>query len=407
MPRAETAVAVRDLWKTYRIRPRGQTRWWLPSPRADFHALKDVNLDVAEGSVVGVIGHNGAGKSTLLKVLSRITDPSRGEVRILGRVASLLEVGTGFHPELTGLENTFLNAAIHGLSRREVRARLADILEFAEVGDFIGVPVKRYSSGMYLRLAFSIAAHLDPDILLVDEILAVGDAAFQARCLGRFDELHRRGRTVVVVSHDLRLVERMCDEVVLLEAGSILTKGSTQDVLRRYHGSMLGSAVWTRNAPPTAKGPLLWSAKIVGPSGAEPTSTLNARAGGQISIEYELPHGCSQGRLYVRLEAGAGQFLLCSTSADQGASAFPRMEAGRATMVCRLPPDLLAPGSYRVSLGLALPDDRYEEVAHALSFDVTSDGSLLHAPFRTGLVAPLLSWARSPDDHPAASELGA
>jgi lipopolysaccharide transport system ATP-binding protein len=205
------------------------------APRTeDFWALRDVTLEIEPGEVVGVIGRNGAGKSTLLKVLSRITRPTRGRVELRGRVGSLLEVGTGFHPELTGRENVFLNGILLGMSRREVFRQLDDIIDYAELGAFIDTPVKRYSSGMYVRLAFSVAAHINPEILLVDEVLAVGDAAFQKKCLGRMDAVARGGRTVLFVSHQLDALSTLCPKSFLLERGRLVAHGETQRIIDRY-----------------------------------------------------------------------------------------------------------------------------------------------------------------------------
>ncbi|TAJ50993.1 MAG: ABC transporter ATP-binding protein [Nevskiaceae bacterium] len=203
-------------------------------------ALRDLNLEVKEGEVVGVIGHNGSGKSTLLKILSRITAPTTGSVRVRGRMASLLEVGTGFHPDLSGRENVFLNAAILGLRREETRRRFDDIVDFSGVGAFIDTPVRNYSSGMKVRLGFSVAAHLDPDVLLVDEVLAVGDAAFQARCLQRIEDIGASGRTILYVSHDLRSVARLSQRSVVLDHGRLVFDGRTLDAIRHYEENMSG-----------------------------------------------------------------------------------------------------------------------------------------------------------------------
>jgi lipopolysaccharide transport system ATP-binding protein len=199
-----------------------------------FWALRDVSFHVAPGEVVGIIGRNGAGKSTLLKILSRIAQPTCGRIRLRGRVASLLEVGTGFHPELTGRENIFLNGAILGLTRAEIKGRFNDIVAFAEVARFLDTPVKRYSSGMYLRLAFAVAAHLEPEILIIDEVLAVGDAAFQQKCLGKMKSVSRAGRTILFVSHQLNLVQNLCTRVVWLESGQVQATGNPQEILSRY-----------------------------------------------------------------------------------------------------------------------------------------------------------------------------
>jgi lipopolysaccharide transport system ATP-binding protein len=203
--------------------------------RVDFWALRDVSFEVRRGEVLGVIGRNGAGKSTLLKVLARITEPTQGRVRLRGEVASLLEVGTGFHAELTGRENIFLNGAILGMSRAEIRARFDEIVAFAEVEPFLETPVKRYSSGMYVRLAFAVAAHLNPDILLVDEVLAVGDLRFQRKCLGKMGEVARHeGRTVLFVSHNIAAVQNLCTGALLLRAGVVEATGGVDEVLRLY-----------------------------------------------------------------------------------------------------------------------------------------------------------------------------
>ncbi len=203
--------------------------------KEDFWALKDVNFTVKEGEAVGIIGRNGAGKSTLLKVLSRITEPTEGEVRLNGRVSSLLEVGTGFHPELTGRENIYLNGAILGMRKKEIDEKFDKIVEFSGVEKFLDMPVKRYSSGMQVRLAFSVAAHLEPDILIIDEVLAVGDAEFQKKCLGKMDQVTKEaGRTILFVSHDMGAVQRLCKKTILLEDGRVKMIGETADVIDEY-----------------------------------------------------------------------------------------------------------------------------------------------------------------------------
>ena len=202
---------------------------------AEFWALRDVSFDVQPGEVVGIIGRNGAGKSTLLKILSRITEPTSGEVRIRGRIASLLEVGTGFHPELSGRENIFLNGAILGMTKPEIRAKFDEIVDFAGVEQFIDTPVKRYSSGMYVRLAFAVAAHLEPEILIVDEVLAVGDAEFQKKCLGKMKDVAGHGRTILFVSHNMAAVKSLCDRAILMQNGTKFSEGSTIDICDAYN----------------------------------------------------------------------------------------------------------------------------------------------------------------------------
>jgi ABC-type polysaccharide/polyol phosphate transport system ATPase subunit len=231
-----------DLGKRYRL---GRAAWG-PFARSNrrraeaFWALRHVSLDVASGETLGVIGPNGAGKSTLLKLLSRITAPTEGEIRIRGRIAALIEVGSGFHPELTGRENVFLSGTILGMRRREIARQLDSIVDFAGIGRFIEEPVKWYSSGMYVRLGFAVAAHLDADVLLVDEVLAVGDAEFQGRCLRRIHDLRERGTTIIFVSHDLGTVERMCRRAILLQHGSIAADGDAREIVTRYQRSVGG-----------------------------------------------------------------------------------------------------------------------------------------------------------------------
>lgn len=212
------------------------TRWGAGQSETDpsFWAVNDISFEVQHGEVLGIIGHNGAGKSTLLKILSRITQPTRGTADIYGRVSSLLEVGTGFHSELTGRENIFLNAAMLGMRRQEVRRKFDEILAFSGVEQFIDTPVKRYSSGMYVRLAFAVAAHLEPEILIVDEVLAVGDASFQQKCLGKMEEVSRSGRTVLIVSHNMTIIEGLCERAILLEKGRIARMGKTHTVVEGY-----------------------------------------------------------------------------------------------------------------------------------------------------------------------------
>ncbi len=207
-----------------------------------FWALKDVSFEVTHGEVIGIIGHNGAGKSTLLKILSRITEPTEGKVDIYGRVSSLLEVGTGFHPELSGRENIYLNAAMLGMRRTEVQRKFDDIVSFSGIETFIDTPVKRYSSGMYVRLAFAVAAHLEPEILIVDEVLAVGDASFQQKCLGKMEEVSRSGRTVIIVSHNMTVIEGLCERAILLEKGRIAKEGGSREVVKEYADSLTSLA---------------------------------------------------------------------------------------------------------------------------------------------------------------------
>src|SRR5437867_2163685 len=231
---------VRSMWHKTKDLLRGDVLVQGDS-REDIWALRDVNFEIRQGEVVGIIGRNGSGKSTLLKILSRITEPTEGRVSIRGRIASLLEVGTGFHPELTGRENVYLNGAILGMSRAEISRKFDGIVAFAEIEKFLDTPVKRYSSGMYVRLAFAVAAYLEPEILVVDEVLAVGDAQFQKKCLDKMQDVGRQGRTVFFVSHNMPAVTRLCPRAILLDEGRILRDGTSHEIVSMYLRSGLGT----------------------------------------------------------------------------------------------------------------------------------------------------------------------
>jgi lipopolysaccharide transport system ATP-binding protein len=242
--REQRYVALRDViadnakyWGQRLLRPFGSPNGSSNPTREEIWALKDVSFEVKRGERLGIIGRNGAGKSTLLKILSRITEPTAGRVRLRGRVASLLEVGTGFHPELTGRENIYLNGAILGMSRAEIRRKFDEIVDFAEIEKFLDTPVKRYSSGMYVRLAFAVAAHLEPEILLVDEVLAVGDTAFQKKCLGKMENVSEEGRTILFVSHNMSYVAKLCNTGLLLEGGCIKFEGEITSTISKYLAS--------------------------------------------------------------------------------------------------------------------------------------------------------------------------
>jgi ABC-type polysaccharide/polyol phosphate transport system ATPase subunit len=239
--------------------------------RDEFWALRDVSFTVERGETVGIIGHNGAGKSTILKLLANITAPTTGEIVINGRLSALIEVGSGFHPELTGRENIFLNGAILGMGRREIAQKLESIAEFAGVKAFLDVPVKRFSSGMYVRLGFSIASHLDPDILLLDEVLAVGDAAFQEKCLTRIEGLRRAGTTIVFISHDLAAVERICDRVILMRRGEVAATGKPRDIIALYQQQIEPSRINTMKTAVEDDRTVIESLTFLTPAGFRPT----------------------------------------------------------------------------------------------------------------------------------------
>ena len=266
-----------------------------PRKSETFWALKDVSLQVNEGEVLGLIGRNGAGKTTLLKILSRITRPTAGWAEIRGRVGSLLEVGTGFHPELTGRENTFLSGAILGMSKREIEKKFDEIVAFAELEKFIDTPVKHYSSGMYVRLAFAVAAHLEPEILLVDEVLAVGDINFQKKCLGKMGDVARAGRTVVLVSHQLNQIRRLCHRVVWIDDGQIRQNGSTHEVVAAYESAMArgNSDGGQHTRPVSSKAHFLrWGISTT--TGPE-SHTLSTFGAVTVNFDFELAQPVSKG----------------------------------------------------------------------------------------------------------------
>ncbi len=329
-----------------------------------FWALRDVTFDVAQGEVVGIVGGNGAGKSTLLKVLSRITAPTEGRVEIRGRVGSLLEVGTGFHPELSGRENTFLNGAILGMPRRDIARKFDEIVAFAEVEPFIDLPVKHYSSGMYLRLAFAMAAHLEPEILIVDEVLAVGDAAFQKKCLGKMNDVARHGRTVLFVSHNMDAIQRLCARCVLLERGRITAEGPTAAIVSRYLARASDTAdpeTWidlTTAARRGEGGVRILSARYAG----DPASARRTATGCELEVrcvvESEATRDLSS--FAVAISSRSGTKLLSADSMELGESIpIPR---GRSVIGIRIDALHLNPGAYVVGLWIG------DSAGHAIDY---------------------------------------
>ncbi len=314
-----------------------------------FWALKEINFEIAPGEKIGVIGHNGAGKSTLLKVLSRITPPTEGQLRISGRVASLLEVGTGFHPELTGRENIFLNGSILGMSRAQILQRFDEIVSFAEVEKFVDTPVKRYSSGMYVRLAFSVAAHLDSDVLIVDEVLAVGDQRFQDRSLGKLDDMGQQGRTVLFVSHNLSMVNKLCSRTMLLEQGKLITFGQTANAIKTY-GERRKQSVGAQEKGFT--GPMLGAMEVLSMSidgdfenhdvVFDPLKPLT------VCVDIDNAKPLQTFRATMTLVRG-GQNIVSQHSSH----ATRVLEAGKHRFVFELPAKFLSPGDYSVRLVLS------------------------------------------------------
>jgi lipopolysaccharide transport system ATP-binding protein len=361
--------------------------------REKIWALRDVSFDVFQGEVVGIVGRNGAGKSTLLKILARITDPTRGVAEIHGRVASLLEVGTGFHPELTGRENIFLNGAILGMRRAEIARKFDEIVAFSEVEQFIDTPVKRYSSGMYLRLAFAVAAHLEPEILLVDEVLAVGDAEFQKKCLGKMGDVAREGRTVLFVSHNMSAVQALCPRSILLRGGAVVMDASTSDVLREYLGYLHASASTAFENNPERRGDgsiRLTGARILDDDGRMIEHLV---AGTPVTFEfaYENRIGADRVELNVAIINHLG---IAVTHFSTRVAGFVVVGLGPTGIwTCRIPKLPLPPGEYRVAVSVSYLDQNTDQIPNALAFSV--DSSIF---FPTGRV-PKINYGAALVEH--------
>jgi len=337
-------------------------------------ALKDVSFEVKHGEVVGIIGRNGAGKSTLLKILSRITEPTEGYADVYGRVGSLLEVGTGFHPELTGRENIYLNGAILGMSRAEIDRKFDEIVAFAEIEKFIDTPVKHYSSGMGLRLGFAVAAHLEPEILVVDEVLAVGDAQFQKKCLGKMSEVAGEGRTVLFVSHNMAAVNHLCSSGILLNNGLVSAIGAVEGVVSQYLNSHAGGRGASRledQADRTGNGLIrLTEIALLDALGTE-VQEIRAGAPAVFAIRYKAISSEAQNRVTftLRVEEALGQYLFSLSTRFTGDDfdAIPT----EGTVVCRVPSMPLVAGRYRVYVSVYVADTRADAIEGAMEFDVT------------------------------------
>jgi lipopolysaccharide transport system ATP-binding protein len=365
-------------------------------------ALKDVSFEIHQGEVMGIIGRNGAGKSTLLKILSRITEPTEGKVRIAGRIGALLEVGTGFHPELTGRENTFLNGAILGMRRSEIERRFDEIVAFSEVEKFIDTPVKHYSSGMFLRLAFAVAAHLNPDILLVDEVLAVGDVRFQQKCLGKMESVSREGRTVVFISHNMPAVTRLCPRAILLDEGKVVMDGPTRDVISRYLGAdreISGTISWA--SPEEAPGDdvaRLRSVRVMRADG-ETCGLFTMREPIQLEITFWLLQDLYRAVPMIMVYNESG---LCVFTTQAGHDPEYRRQTrtvGVYTSVVEIPGDLMNEGTYTldVSVRTMFPRRYFLREGGLVSFRVQDNGlgDSVRGEYMgawSGALAPKLNW---------------
>ncbi len=375
------------------------------SAQEDFWALKDVSFEVQQGDVVGIIGHNGAGKSTLLKVLAQIVEPTTGRIEISGRVASLLEVGTGFHPDLTGRENIYLNGAILGMKRTEIRAKFDQIVDFAEVEKFLDTPVKRYSSGMYMRLAFAVAAHLDPEILIVDEVLAVGDASFQKKCMGRIGEVAQGGRTVLFVSHSLQSVTRLCTRGILMAEGKVVACGGIDEIVRVYmssneHGP--SQQEWSEAKAPGSPVARLRSARVRDAAG-NTVQNVDIRRPVAIEMEYEVltPGHVLAPNVHVFNSDGVCVFIALGWENNSQPQAV-----GRIRSTVWIPGNQLAEGTLSVAVALSTLDPVvvHYYVPSAVAFEVVDSftGDSARGPYGGsfgGMVRPMLKWDHEPISH--------
>lgn len=370
--------------------------------KEEYWALKDVNFEIKQGDRVGIIGRNGAGKSTLLKVLSRITDPTLGRVTIRGRVASLLEVGTGFHPELTGRENIFLNGAILGMSRSEIRSKFDEIVAFAEVEKFLDTAVKYYSSGMYVRLAFAVAAHLEPEILIVDEVLAVGDAEFQKKCLGKMQDVSNEGRTVIFVSHQMDAVLRLCDRAIYLKGGKCEAIGDTKTIIHQYlYGDKNISWIrtWENNEKPGNSNVVLNSVKVVNEAG-ESLQSYDIRTRIGITMEYQILKDNFEFTHGFNLFAEDGTHILTSHDVEF-ALGKNKLNKGKYSSTVWIPGNFLSENSYNVSVAIMSYNPfmvhfhEMDAVSFAI-FDTTDQNSArgIYGGKMPGLIRPILSWTR-------------
>ncbi len=334
-----------------------------------FWALRDVSFNVEQGEVLGIIGRNGAGKSTLLKILSRITSPTEGRIVTRGRVASLLEVGTGFHPELTGRENIFLNGSILGMSKARIQLKLDEIVEFADIGKFLDTPVKRYSSGMYVRLAFSVAAHLEPDVLLIDEVLAVGDSNFQNKCLGKMGEVARGGRTVIFVSHNLSMVQTLCSKAVLLERGFLVSNSSVQEAIGDYLSGQkvtdLGASTKREGRP--GNGWIRVTEVNLRMNGQD-TGVLQTGKPVAIHIGYALRKQLDSAGFRIELKTALGESV--SALSNDYSGAVVKVDAAHASAICSIDSLPLVPGRYALTIICGALGELSDVVNDALVFDV-------------------------------------
>ena len=427
----DTAIRVENLGKRYQLGPRGygasksgsfresMSRLFSrhatpshsesnPTPNTqhpiptDFWALNDINFEIKRGEAVGIIGRNGAGKSTLLKILSRITEPTRGRFEIFGRVSSLLEVGTGFHPELTGRENVYLNGTILGMKRREVKAKFDEIVAFSGVEKFIDTPVKHYSSGMQVRLAFAVAAHLEPEILIIDEVLAVGDAEFQKKCLGKMEDVTGEGRTVLFVSHNMNAVKQLCNSVILLNQGIVTWRGIADEGVKRYlelatsSGESLLQASWKRTNSSVSNSLFQIVEVHLQDEYATTREEFDMFDKIFVYIKYELKEDLQTGLINFTVHDHINTYFI-SFDTDAHDERLGKRDRGIYETRVQLPYGLLKEGDYHISFKTGIVNQQVmEELDSAIRFRIMllskQDAFLSYAKRRNGLVGVQLDW---------------
>jgi len=357
-----------------------------------FWALRQVSFELKRGEVLGLIGRNGAGKSTLLKILSRITRPTEGHAEIFGRVASLLEVGTGFQQELTGRENIYLNGAIMGMKKAEIQRRFDEIVEFSEVEKFLDTPVKRYSSGMFVRLAFAVAAHLEPEVLIVDEVLAVGDAAFQKKCLGKMDEVARQGRTVLFVSHNMASIGNLCGRALWLENGKVRLDGDAPAMIAAYLSADAAASSTWRN--PAGVSPAeefhLESVRILSED-YQPVPVVRFDSVFRVEVAYAISTPIKDVSITYQVKDLQGNVVWSSWDTDTAGLKLSIREAGRYTSICSVPGSMLRPGRYVLSVASHNNLKSLARHSEVLTFDVSELGYSLNVN-RAGVITPMLKW---------------
>ena len=412
MSSKDLAVAVRGLSKSYTIAhvesdatngnggAQSGKKPLLGATKETFWALKDVSFDVEKGDVMGIVGRNGAGKSTLLKILSQIAEPTAGEIRLYGRIGSLLEVGTGFHPELTGRENIFLNGAILGMSKGEIKRQFDAIVDFAEVEQFLDTPVKRYSSGMYVRLAFAVAAHLNPEIMIVDEVLAVGDASFQKKCLAKMQDVAKDGRTILFVSHNAAAIYQLCQKAVLLEGGQVTAQGDIADVMDKYviaeqtPEQSVYNGVWKRRHPmPLERGIYFERISIVRSDGSVSTE-IRADETFYVEVIAHATEEIAEAQIAIRFTNGEGIPIFTTAHTDSNLK-NARVRPGRHHYRVEVPGNFLNRGRYTLIVASMIAErEIFDIVENEITLDIhqTSQDLLLLRDKRLGVITPILRW---------------